>query len=253
MSAMMAGLMRGEEDTRLPLGSAVSGLGVDAGLASNVCDAPAPWAIEGRGFLSLLRFDSGFLDDDPFVPPALAGRRLPGRLGVMMFVDYAATPAGPYRELLFIPGRYELGGVRFRSISRIFVSTMDSVVNGRRNWGIPKDLAEFEIERGKRSERVRIAAGGKVFADLEFQRTRLSLPVTTATMPAPLRRLGQVLGGRHFLLSPSARGRAGLASLSSATVDPLVFPDIGQGIPLVTAEITQFRMTFPDPTVIRMA
>ena len=51
--------------------------------------------------------------------------------------------------LLLIPGTMRFpDGRRYASFSRILVSTWDSVVNGRINWGIPKDRANFDWVRG---------------------------------------------------------------------------------------------------------
>lgn len=226
---------------RLPATSVLSA----AGAATPVVDAPAPWSIRGRGFATLLRMEGSALDDDAFAAPELKGRRRPGRLAIMMYVDYAETPAGPYRELLFIPGSYDFAGKRFWAISRIFVSTMDSVVNGRRNWGIPKDCADFDVTPDGRRERVTVSVAGKTVASFSLKRAALTVPVTTALIPESLRRLGQVLGHHLFVLAPSASGKAGLGGIADLWSDPALFPDLAAAKPLLTAEIRRFHMTFP--------
>ncbi|MDD3447047.1 MAG: hypothetical protein PHS60_16695 [Zavarzinia sp.] len=230
---------------RLPVGSVAT---ADEARVP-VVDAPAPWAIEGRGFATVLRMEGAALDADPFVVPELRGRRRGGRLAFMMYVDYAATPVGPYRELLFIPGQYDFGGRRFWSISRIYVSTMDSVVNGRRNWGIPKDVAQFDVEPVKGGERVCVRFDGREVAGFTLRRAPLTVPVTTAVVPAGLRRLGQVLGGHLFTLSPSASGRTGPGGISDLRSDPALFPYLAKARPLVTVDISRFHMTFPLATI----
>ncbi|MCF4164415.1 acetoacetate decarboxylase family protein [Zavarzinia compransoris] len=226
---------------RLPATSVMTG----ADKAAAVVDAPAPWAIRGRGFACLLRMDGAALDGDVFAAPELKGRRRPGRLAIMMYVDYAETPAGPYRELLFIPGSYEFAGRRFWAISRIFVSTMDSVVNGRRNWGIPKEQADFAVTPDGRRERVTVTVAGRPAARFTLKPAPLTVPVTTALVPEGMRRLGQVLGNHLFVLAPSAAGKAGLGGISDLWSDPALFPDLSRARPLLTAEISRFHMTFP--------
>jgi len=81
--------------------------------------APAPWPLRADGYALVLRQPSG------------RGVRC------AMFVDYAASPVGPYRELLMIDRTIAIAGRRFPTISSIYVSTQESVDNGRRNWGIP--------------------------------------------------------------------------------------------------------------------
>lgn len=69
-----------------------------------------------------------------------------GGLGAWMLYRYASSPAGPYDELIYVAGSFQskdsnTSGLR---ITNIYVSTQDSVWNGRRNWNIPKHVAKFE-------------------------------------------------------------------------------------------------------------
>ena len=104
-------------------------------------------------------------------------------------------------QLLFIPGSFAFeDGRRHLSISRIFVSTMDSVVNGRRNWGIPKEVAQFDVRYGDEGlDRVSVSRDGKTFAELDFKSWPLPLPFSTALLPGSMHTLGQHADGRHFI------------------------------------------------------
>jgi hypothetical protein len=212
-----------------------------------VTDAPAPWDLTGRGYISLLRFPSGHPAQEGFLPPELIGRRRPTRFALMMFVDYADSAVGPYHELLFIPGRFPFdGGAPRLSISRIFVSSMDSVVNGRRNWGIPKELAQFDVRyREGGVDQVTLHRNGQTIADLRYSRLPLSLPFTTALVPRSWRTLGQHYDGRTFLYAPEARGWIRPGRLREARVDPAQFPDVGAARDIVTVEVPRFAMRFP--------
>jgi hypothetical protein len=125
---------------------------------------PAPWSLRGSGWIVALKLPPGAPARDAFLPPGLAGQGR-GLASYLMYVDYLESGCGPYRELLFIPGAFPFGdGRRHLTISRILVSTWDSVVNGRDNWGIPKDRADFEVEQGLdggREDRVRSSATGE--------------------------------------------------------------------------------------------
>ncbi|CAE7226416.1 unnamed protein product [Rhizoctonia solani] len=72
-----------------------------------------------------------------------------GGLGTIQLIRYHSSPVGPYDELLYVPGQmnFKAGGSSLSglSITRIYVSSFASVVNGRRNWNIPKRLARFEF------------------------------------------------------------------------------------------------------------
>lgn len=214
-------------------------------------DAPAPWTLQGRGYICMLRMPQVMLNDASFAPESLRGRRRPSPYAYMMLVDYADSPVGPYHELLFIPGRYDFGqGRQHFSISRIFVSSLDSVVNGRRNWGIPKELAQFDVRYGDQGvDRVAVLRDGKPFAEFEFSAFKLPLPFTTALLPKALTTLGQHHDGNTYIYRPTANGWVYPARLRRARVDADVFPDIGQARPLLSVAVPKFSMTFHEAIV----
>lgn len=209
--------------------------------------APAPWDLKGRGYISLLRFPTGSGALDRFVPVSLQGRRSTTRWAWMMFVDYQTSAVGPYHELLFIPGSFPFeDGQRHLSISRIFVSSMDSVVNGRRNWGIPKDLAQFEVRYGAQGvDQVTIRQDGALVAELKYRHYPLWLPFSTALVPRSLRTLGQHQENRSFVYTPSATGWVTPARLIEARSNPGLFPDLRDVSAPLTLRTPRFAMRFP--------
>ncbi len=217
-----------------------------------VANAPAPWQLHGRGYIAMLRFPEGSDAQDAFLPPTLAGRRGRSRYGWMMFVDYQSSDVGPYHELLFIPGSFPFAdGQHHLSISRIFVSSMDSVVNGQHNWGIPKDVAQFDVRYNDAGvDRVRVSKDGTVFAELEFSSLPIWLPFSTALVPRGMRTLGQHHDGQTYIYTPSASGWVKPARLRRARFNAAVFPDLAQVRPVLAVQTPRFRMTFPVSQVI---
>ncbi|MES0874908.1 acetoacetate decarboxylase family protein [Sinimarinibacterium thermocellulolyticum] len=215
-------------------------------------DAPAPWRLHGRGYISLLRFAEGSTAQDAFVPPSLAGKRSRSRTAWMMFVDYADSDVGPYHELLFIPGSFPFeDGQRHLSISRIFVSSMDSVVNGQRNWGIPKDLAQFDVRYGNGGvDHVTVRQNGALIAELRYRSWPLPLPFATALVPRAWRTLGQHRDGRAFIYTPSATGWIKPARLIQARSNPALFPDLSGVTSPLSVAVPRFSMRFPVSTVL---
>lgn len=69
-------------------------------------------------------------------------------LGMVMIISYSDSNAGPYDELLFaIPCNKPVISNELLPTYRIpviYVSTEASVRNGRKNWGIRKELANFK-------------------------------------------------------------------------------------------------------------
>jgi len=207
----------------------------------------APWTLEGRGLIILARFPEQLLTDQTFLPESLKASRR-GRLGAMMFVDYVRSPVGPYRELLFVPGTVLFGQRRCRTISRIFVSTMESVVNGRRNWGIPKDFCQFQVEENSDSGVISVAAsiGDKNFAEFSYRTGKLGIPVNAALCPKSLLTLGQRWEQRDYFYTPGAKGKISTAQVSTMRFDSQYFPDITKGAMQLAIAVPRFEMVFPE-------
>jgi hypothetical protein len=163
-----------------------------------------------------------------------------------MFVDYAESPAGPYRELLYIPGRFTLADGRHAwSVTRIYVSTWESVVNGRRNWGIPKDRADFECIAAGRAEQVRVAFAGRTVAELDLEARGPRLPARAGLLPASLRRLVQFYSGHRFELAPGATGGVRVARAKRLSSDPELFPALAGARVRLALKAEGFRLEFP--------
>lgn len=216
---------------------------------------PAPWDLRGSGWIVALRLPPGSPARDAFLPAELAGR---GRslASFLMFVDYVESGCGPYRELLFIPGAFLFeDGRRHFTIGRILVSTWDSVVNGRNNWGIPKDRADFAVERGAGDgggERIRVTSDGRELCELHFAPLRFAppLPVYGEILPARLRTLAQHLRGRTYYYAPQARGRVRPGRLVSWRCDAALFPDLADAAVLAVLKVESFNMRFPVARIV---
>lgn len=207
--------------------------------------APAPWPLGGDGWILLLRLPANARRDPRHLPSALAELPLGGP-SMVMFVDYRDSPAGPYRELLYMPGRFSLpDGRKAWSVTRIFVSSWESVVNGRRNWGIPKDRADFARLPAANGERLEVRHEGRLVAALSLAACGPALPVTTRLVPAALRRLMQWHGGQRFEFVPGAHGRARLARAIGLESDPAMFPPLAQARVLAAARVPEFSLQFP--------
>lgn len=214
---------------------------------------PAPWRLRGSAWIVVLKLPPGAAALDAFLPAALQGRSR-SRASFLMYVDYAESGCGPYRELLFMPGAFPFeDGRRHFTISRILVSTWDSVVNGRNNWGIPKDRADFAVERaaGGRGQTVRVSSDGRELCELRFASARFAptLPVLGGLLPAALRTLAQRFRGRTYYYVPEARGIVRPGRLLDWRFDPTLFPDLASAAVVATLEVPSFRLVFPRAEV----
>jgi hypothetical protein len=174
--------------------------------APTVADAPAPWTLTGSGYVFLVRLPRAISDAALFTPPALCDKRI-GRVAKLMVVDYESSNVGPYLELLVMPGAFQGEHGRFHSVTRIFVSTEESVVNGRKNWGIPKDIADFSWKKGApRREDIIVSRGGNAFAEISAESYGPSLPMWSGLLPPAQRTLRQPWEGKNYEVKLGARG-----------------------------------------------
>jgi hypothetical protein len=204
--------------------------------------------------LFAIRLPQDVLDHGSFLPegcPRVGG----SRLAFAMFVDYSSSDVGPYHELLYIPGALRIGGHRRLSISRIFVSSWASVVNGERNWGIPKDRCDFDVRYGADGiDRVALtAAGGVRFAELELKARGPHLPAPGHWVPRKQRTLSQLRDGKVYSYAPESRGHFRFAKVLSWRFDARYFPDLARGEVVAAMKVTDFRMMFPVADVEPLA
>lgn len=209
----------------------------------------APWQLRGTGYILLFRFSRPFLREQGFLTDEWAAQATDG-FGTVMIVDYQQSDAGPYQELLFVPGRVRLHERQAYTISKIYVSTESSVVNGRSNWGIPKELAQFDITHRNECDQIRISQNDYVFAEFSLQASRPTLPVTTAVIPSTFRTIAQPYQGQTFYTAPSGRGRLQPAKLRHAAIDSAYFPDVTQGRLITAVKVTNFNLEFPKAEVL---
>jgi hypothetical protein len=211
--------------------------------------APAPWTLRGRAFICALKLPPAQRTDEAGTPESLSEPG--GSLSYVMFVDYSASDVGPYHEILFIPGNYRFAdGRRHPSIGRIYVSSQESVDNGRANWGIPKDRADFQVEKHGKGEKVTVTRDGEVIAKLVLKQPGPSLPFPGGLSPAKFRTLGQHRDGKTFLYAPKASGWLGYAVLEEAWGNGTDFPALQHGKNVFAASLKDFKMNFPVAEIL---
>jgi len=208
---------------------------------------PAPWSLRGHGWIVLLRLPRQSAARTAFVPASLQSS-LRAAISALVCVEYVSAPCGAYRELLLIPGTMRFpDGRRYASISRILVSSWASVVNGRANWGIPKDRAEtIEIARDAATERFRVVDGERECCRLDFEAPRgPRLPLRTWWLPAGWGTLAQLHEQQAYYYRPTASGSLRPVRLLQARYDGTLFPDLSSATVLAAFRVEAFTMEFP--------
>lgn len=207
---------------------------------------PAPWTLRGEAHALLL-----WLPRERTSTPSGQTAERRGRLGVLALVRYAESDVGPYDELLWlVPWGLRDGARRQHTVVRIFVSSEASRWNGRRNWGIPKQLAQFDVERLSASaQRFEVSTPEGCVASFIVASGEGALPVDTRVLPAALLRLGQVQDARSFHFAPQARGRLHRARFSALATDPAQFIETRGARALGALSVSELEMYFPVATV----
>jgi hypothetical protein len=194
---------------------------------------PAPWDLNGLG---IMHFFWGPKRIDPF-----SGQEVSG-IGGFIIARYDNSPVGPYNELLYIPGRHKVEGKSSFFISKIYVDSIDSVVSGQANWGIPKELADISIEKQGKNIEVKASFEGAPFFDASITHGRVSFPVTTKLIPIPLH---QDWKGRYYFTQFVGSGSGSFSKVLLSSVDDERFPDTRDFQSLATIVVDPFKLSFP--------
>jgi len=204
--------------------------------------APPSWTLTGNGIILLYRFPEKFIRKNGFLADYQQDS-YKGLVGSVMLVDYHTTPVGPYQEILFIPGLFRLMDQYTFSISKIYVSSHDSVWNGIENWGIPKEHCSFDLQTcDNRTDYFSASLHKKPFFEATIQRGGFSFPLTTTLFPL---RITQRLRDDLVLTKPSAKGKAYLGQLKNIRINAELFPDFSDLKPLSVLVVKDFQMVFP--------
>jgi hypothetical protein len=200
--------------------------------------SPAPWQLVARGVIVLFRPEPRFAE---VLPPALRPRYR-GGVPVLMAVRYVSSDVGPYDELLLIPGKLDFGGDAMYSMTHIAVNSLASVVNGRRNWAIPKELATLKVEADGRKLDLRGEREDGFGAEIAAEGYGLPFPLTTAIMPNTL---AHERAGRVYVTRPQARGWARRARLDRLELRGPFFPGLDWATVTLAATVDRVHMQFP--------
>ncbi|GIX41822.1 MAG: hypothetical protein KatS3mg129_1555 [Leptospiraceae bacterium] len=201
---------------------------------------PAPWKLQGRGFIFVYKFSKSFIKKYGFFSEETL-KEFKGGFGSIMIVQYNESNAGPYDELLFIPGKVHIGNQKNYTITKIYVSTQISVDSGRENWGIPKELAHFSFETlSPKKEIIRVGKENQIFFEAEVSHSLWKFPVNTKYLPISLH---QHYKNKIFITKFNGKGKASFAKIHNINIIPDYFPPVGK--PISGLYIEPFELEFP--------
>ncbi|EPG73273.1 acetoacetate decarboxylase-like protein [Leptospira fainei serovar Hurstbridge str. BUT 6] len=161
-----------------------------------------------------------------------------------MFVNYESSNVGPYYEILYIPGNFEYKDRTYKRITRIFVSSRESVEEGFRNWAIPKEQADFVWQKTGSVTKIEISRDGKIFLRAMIKTLGFNFPVSTSLFDISL--LQKANDGEYLNTAFAGRGKGKFARLESFWVDENLFPNfLNAGGFKTGVGINPFDLVFP--------
>lgn len=201
-----------------------------------------PWTLTGSAYLLLYRFVPDFIRDSGFLPD---GATFVGGIGSVMLINYTSSNVGPYQEALFIPGRVDLHDERGHIVTRIYVSSYDSAISGQHNWGLPKQVAKFEISQlSTGGERISARLADDLFLDITLAASAIRLPINSRFLPV-WPSLVQARFGSLFRTRPSGSASLSTARILAAHIDRRHFPDVSGIKSFGVFKAHHFKITFP--------
>jgi hypothetical protein len=218
---------------------------------------PAPWQLTGSGVIIFFPSDKKRVLESGILSPEDAAA-FRGGFGAVMLVHYEKADCGPYDELLYIPGLFEHNGRKYQRITKIFVSSKESVEWGRRNWAIPKELAHFDWRQGEREWHIDVKqpdSGASIYS-VSLSPRFFSFPVTTAILPWSVlqKQEPKYTEGSPFYLEtrPSGKGSAKIAFIDRVEGSREIpdYHSVSHG-PRIALAISPFHMTFPVAKTVR--
>ncbi len=205
-----------------------------------------PWNLQGEGFILNYWLTPQFLKKFRHFGLSYSST---GRLVQVILVRYQDTPIQPYDELLILD--HPLMTQRILStIPKIYVSTTESVIHGRRLWGIPKELARFEWRRQQNQLFCHIASSEhEMSLHIGFSPYFKGVPVNSKHLPKQLMQIDQFDGQQHYRFRPEFKGSLNVIYQAYWKNTGCLFPDFSQAIFLKGLYVPAFDLIFPKAQI----
>jgi acetoacetate decarboxylase len=205
----------------------------------------APWTLRGRSTQALFLVDvdiaSLFVPKEVDVVSVLPGKTLGG----IYLARYGAGSVLEYNELIVVPALARFASRRGFWVSHIYVDDPDSVQGGRELWGLPKELAVFDLADDGPDWSASVRLEDRLLCTFATQRGRLRWPQVLPLATLSIREPTTVLRTRARL-----DGRLHLASGRVRVPTESPFSGIWSGSPLVTVQMDHLTFTVPPAEVI---
>lgn len=207
---------------------------------------PPPWQLGGWGVATV-----GFVDGSAARASAPDGAHvvcvLPGKtLGGLVFLSYERGPL-TYHELNVVAGLVRVGTRLAFWLPRLYVDSEASLAGGREIWGVPKELAAFDIVHEIGATTITVRSG----AD-EVCRLRSSVSASGLRLPLPMPAFG-VRDGDFLFFTGRLDARVSVVRASVTMPRDGEFAGLGLDRPRLAFRTDNLTLAVPAPQVIRRA
>ena len=204
---------------------------------------PAPWRLGGPAVVvpALVPIDRALevIPGSLQVVPVAPGHTLGG----LIAVTYEPGSTLTYSELVVSAGLVRSGRHVGGWISHIWVDSQQSVTGGRSIWKLPKELAEFDLDRrSDGSQRVTVRAGGTTLLRIAAAPPRAKVPLASL-VPMISASDG---GAEHWFTLGRSALRAGPARVKVEIPEESAFAALGL-TPAAVGTVGRAKLVMDEP------
>lgn len=197
---------------------------------------------KGSGYISIYNFSEEFVKNDTFLDSKLKNMYV-GGLGAVVYINYESSSVGPYKQLLFIPGKFESNGKSRYVISKAYVSTQAAADFCKEKLSCDAEVANFEQKSITDDiEHVSICNEKGNILSFEIEEWGLRFPVSTSLVNFPIMQLDE--DGTPMLFEYKGEGEARFSKRISIEIRPALFPDFAQFSSIAMVKIDKFSLSF---------
>ncbi|HBF36055.1 MAG TPA: hypothetical protein DDW50_01900 [Firmicutes bacterium] len=204
------------------------------------------WNFTGNGYIMLFKFPKSFILDHGFLTKHFQDGFY-GNVGAIVFADYQTSNAGPYQELLFIPGKLRYQRHKFYTISKDFVSDREGLENSLIPWGISKERASFQFSNnGKGLDTLKVTQNGVPIIDITIQPSQRGLAFPLRTFFHSLHMVQHDPDqGKIFQFNLHGKGKGRFAEIMKVDVNPELFPNFAFFKHVAIMKVSNFHLKLP--------
>lgn len=193
---------------------------------------------EGSGYIFAYYFDEEFINKDCFLTKDQK-KSFEGGFGAVIYANYTESSAGPYQELLFIPGKFAVDGNESYVITKAYCSSAKAM---EQQVFCKKELADFNVEKNEDgTETIIITRDGKPIFRIAVQPWGFNIPMTSDVVKFPL---VSVEDGKTVTWDYNGSGTGSFAKIEAIGVRPAKFPDVALFSPLVGIHFENFNIEY---------